>query len=82
MRAFSPFCAIGTAIRGAAIVTFFPSRSLPIRANFSGAPATIGLALANVEVLFPLLSPRIEWVGAHLTGTVVVNNDNDKNLFA
>ena len=47
-------------------------------AGYSGGSATIGLALASVGVLFPLLSPVIGWFGVFITGSVVNNN----NLFA
>lgn len=47
-------------------------------ANFSGGSSTIGLALAAVGAVFPLLSPIIGWFGVFITGSVVNNN----NLFA
>lgn len=47
-------------------------------ANFSGGSTTIGLALAAVGAIFPLLSPIIGWFGVFITGSVVNNN----NLFA
>lgn len=47
-------------------------------ANFSGGSSTIGLALAGVGLIFPLLSPIIGWFGVFITGSVVNNN----NLFA
>ena len=47
-------------------------------AGYCGGSATIGLALASVGVLFPLLSPVIGWFGVFITGSVVNNN----NLFA
>ena len=47
-------------------------------AGYSGGSATIGLALASVGALFPLLSPVIGWFGVFITGSVVNNN----NLFA
>lgn len=43
-------------------------------ANLSGATAAIGLALANVGDIFPLVSPVIGWIGVFITGSVVNNN--------
>lgn len=43
-------------------------------ANLSGATAAIGLALANVGEVFPLVSPIIGWIGVFITGSVVNNN--------
>lgn len=43
-------------------------------ANLSGATAAIGLALANVGDIFPLVSPIIGWIGVFITGSVVNNN--------
>ncbi len=34
----------------------------------------IGLALANVGDIFPLVSPIIGWIGVFITGSVVNNN--------
>ncbi|MFW0796915.1 lactate permease LctP family transporter [Gordonia sp. CPCC 205515] len=42
--------------------------------NLSGATAAIGLALANVGDVFPLVSPIIGWIGVFITGSVVNNN--------
>ncbi|WAC58302.1 L-lactate permease [Gordonia sp. SL306] len=42
--------------------------------NLSGATAAIGLALANVGEIFPLVSPVIGWIGVFITGSVVNNN--------
>lgn len=47
---------------------------MPSIAGYSGGSATIGLALASVGVL----SPVIGWFGVFITGSVVNNN----NLFA
>ncbi|HLR39909.1 MAG TPA: lactate permease LctP family transporter [Jeotgalicoccus sp.] len=42
--------------------------------NYSGLSASIGLALANTGMLFPLFSPLLGWLGVFLTGSVVNNN--------
>lgn len=47
-------------------------------ANFSGTSSTIGLALAEVGQVFPLISPIIGWLGVFITGSVV----NSNTLFA
>lgn len=49
-------------------------------ANFAGLSATIGLALAEVGDVFPLLSPIIGWTGVFITGSVVNNNALFGNL--
>ena len=55
-----------------------PNPAMPSIAGYSGGSATIGLALASVGVLFPLLSSVIGWFGVFITGSVVDNN----NMFA
>lgn len=50
--------------------------------DYSGGSATIGLALAAVGTIFPLLSPVIGWFGVFVTGSVVNNNVLFANLQA
>lgn len=42
--------------------------------SFSGMSSSLGLALAGVGTIFPLLSPIIGWIGVFVTGSVVNNN--------
>ncbi len=43
-------------------------------ANFSGGTTSMGVALAAVGPIFPLIAPIIGWIGVFLTGSVVNNN--------
>jgi lactate permease len=48
--------------------------------NYSGMSATLGLAMANTGVLFPLFAPVLGWLGVFLTGSDTSSNALFGNL--
>ena len=51
------------------IVTIAAVSGLAFLMNYSGATATLGLALAATGSLFPFFSPLLGWIGVFLTGS-------------
>ncbi|UYG17286.1 L-lactate permease [Brachybacterium huguangmaarense] len=60
---------LGSAIALIALILMFADIT-----NYSGATASMGIALAATGSLFPLIAPIIGWIGVFLTGSVVNNN--------
>jgi L-lactate transport len=56
------------------MVTIAAVVGLAFLMNYSGATATLGLALSATGVLFPFFSPLLGWLGVFLTGSDTSSN--------
>jgi L-lactate permease len=50
-------------------VTIVSVLALAYLMNYSGATATLGLAIAATGIIFPFFSPLLGWLGVFLTGS-------------